>query len=695
MHVLHVSSCWLQASSKLRTPSFNLLPNLQASSLRSMSACVTEEVMRLLPRFCTRRSLWQQRSFRVTASIKDTSVPGPHLTQTGTTKLNQTYFSRSLVGAVRFYSQDKIFSNPGSKLPAEIHHEDSPRQRHRGSNFNDMLERCGSPSDVLDLTCRYAPTARQTSNCLTHMWATVKKLSEEQKRYELRLMFEHPGYDKLMQTAMGSAGHMRGEDLVYSLISMVNLGVPQHSRVVQTFLRTCQENLNDFDEKVLSILASCLGLMKESRNVTALKEAMRLVVLARLPSIKNIVTLQTMMRLLGEDVPLNLKRKLEAKALSMADEFSLINSVYMISTLATMGFYSKQLLHICSKKIKEDLHLIPFSRLMSVLQAFKQLQYKDLDLLNSISDHIASSVDIWTHKQLVLFMSVFESLAVCPTAFMATFAEKVIANPDALTRRDLLCVLKVYSSFNYDLQDQRQQFLDCLCQVLETYLPQMSGFELLKSVYCLCLLGHVPSAPLEQLLQSSTLERFKTTEPKFLTYQERMFRTVDLCLRLDRPPLLQPLTVPESFHGDPVHGSPSVHPWLSQSLRSVLEDPDTKLQEMVVVEKFYVIDAVITKPLSTHGSGGAGVPSSPAESSQRIALVCTPHSGFCFGTSNPRGPLAVKIRHLKILGYEPVLVVQKELESMSEEKRTEFLRGLIFPEQHLLDTQPETEQLGS
>lgn len=651
--------------------------------------------MRLLPRLCSRGSLWQRRGFRVTASMKDTSVPGPHLTQIGTAKLNQTCFSRSLVGTVRFYSQDKIFSNLGSKLPAEIPHEDSPRQRPRGHIFNDILEQCGSPSDVLDLTCRYAPTGRQLSNCLTHMWATVKRMPEEQRRYELQLMFEHPAYGRLMQTAMNSVGHMRGEDLVYSLISMVNLGVPEHSRVVQTFLRTCQENLNDFDERDLSILASCLGLMKESRNVAALKEGMRLVVFARLPTIKNIVTLQTMMRLLGEDVPLNHKRKLEAKALSMADEFSLINSVYMISTMATMGFYSKQLLQVCSKKIKEDLHLIPFGRLMSVLQAFKQLQYKDLDLLNHISDHIASSIDIWTHKQLVLLLSVYESLAVCPTAFMATFAEKVIANPDALTRRDLLCVLKVYSSFNYDLQDQRQQFLDCLCQVLETYLPQLSGFELLKSVYCLCLLGHFPSAPLEQLLHSSSLERFKTTEPKFVPNQKRMFQTVDLCLRLDRPPHLQPLTVPESFQGDPVHGSPSVHPWLSRCLQSVLEDPDTMLQEMVVVEKFYVIDAVITKPVSTHGSGGAGERSSPAESSQRIALVCTPHSGFCSGTSNPRGPLAVKIRHLKILGYEPVLVMQKELESKSEERRTEFLRGLIFPEHYLLDTQPKTEQLGS
>lgn len=55
------------------------------------------------------------------------------------------------------------------------------------------------------------------------------------------------------------------------------------------------------------------------------------------------------------------------------------------------------------------------------------------------------------------------------------------------------------------------RFLDGLSQALDSYLPKMSGFELLKTVYHLCQLGHFPSAPLQQLLQSGTLEQFKTT----------------------------------------------------------------------------------------------------------------------------------------------------------------------------------------
>ncbi|TKS66337.1 FAST kinase domain-containing protein 2, mitochondrial [Collichthys lucidus] len=681
---------------------------------------MTEEVMRLALRICSRRFPWQP----LTTSIKDLPFrihPLAHIED------SRPSLART---SVRFYSQDGVHSE--ERLTPVINSDGATSNKPRFP-FNDHLQQCGSPSDVLDLTWRYAPTVRQISNCLTHMWSATKKMTDEQRRCELELMFEHPALDRLLQNAMKSAGHMRNEDLAYSLISMVKLGVPQRSRVVQTFLRACQvrqraniasywwcfccvvvvvvmhfivhrqEKLNDFDEKCLSIMASCLRDMKEDTpNVFALKEGMRLLVEARLPKIKNVMSLQTMMYLLGENAPLDLKRKLEEKALSLTDQFSLPNAQHMISTMATMGFYSKPLLDVCSRKIKDDLYGIPFNRLFTVLLSCKELRYRDMDLLTSISDYIASTLDLWTTKQLVLFLSVLESLAFYPAALMEAFAEKVIANPDALTLQDLLCVLKAYSSLNYDVQHRRQQFLDSLSHVLDAYLPKMSGFELLKTVYYLCQLGHFPSAQLEQLLQGSTLEQFKMTAPKFVQNQERMFQTVNLCLRLDRPPLPTPLTVPSSILGEPTLSGPSANLWFSQSMRSVLGDQvDTVLQERVVVEDFYFIEfssALITEPplSSRHVCTQIQILTfvqqrNPHPISSRFAVICAQHTAFCFGTSKPRGTLAVMARHLRILGFEPVLVMQQELQSMSEEQRTEFFRERIFPEHHRSDTQPKTE----
>ncbi|XP_068446418.1 FAST kinase domain-containing protein 2, mitochondrial isoform X2 [Clinocottus analis] len=650
-----------------------------------MSFRVSEEVVR-----------WGMRFFLSAKAIKAPSFPSQRLAHIwGPGRSHTCLQDRSPVGSVRFYSQNGVYSQDveeekclsspvgDSSLPAETQSDETQWR----SSFLDGLKHCGSPSDVLDFTSQYSLSERQVSNCLSHMWSTTKKMSNEQRRSELQLMFEHPAFDKLLQTAMMRVGHMRNDKLAYSLLAIVKLGVPQGSRVVQTFLRTCQENLNDFDEKGLSILAASLENMEGSTNVGALKAGMRLVVEARLPGIKNVIALQTLMRLLGKDAPLALKRKLEGKALSMTDQFSCPNTHYMITTMATMDFYSKPLLDVCSKMIIENIHGIPFNRLYSVLRSCRELHYRNIDLLTSISEYVASMIEIWTKNQVILFLSMFENFTFCPVALMEAFTKKVIANPDTVTLKDLLCVLKVYSSLNYDLQQQRQQFLEGLTQVLDSYLPKMSGFELLKAVYYLCLLGHFPSAPLEHLLESRTLEKFTMTAPKYLPNQERMFQTVNLCLGLERPLLPRLVAVPPSVLGNPVPSSPPVNPWLSQGLHSVLADQtDTTLQEMVVVENFYLIDAVITKPLPdqtsvNEASRRAGEEHPPAESSQRIAVICTPHSGFCFGTLNPRGHLAVKIRHLKILGYDPVLVIEQKLRS--QEKRVDYLRGRIFPE-HLI-----------
>lgn len=81
-----------------------------------------------------------------------------------------------------------------------------------------------------------------------------------------------------------------------------------------------------------------------------------------------------------------------------------------------------------------------------------------------------------------------------------------------------------------------------------------------------------------------------STVPSYVSNHERMFRTVDACLRLDRPQLPQHLTVPPFVLGDLTTSIPSDKPWLSQSLRSLVGDQaDTVLQEMVVLENSYVI----------------------------------------------------------------------------------------------------------
>ncbi|XP_061841089.1 FAST kinase domain-containing protein 2, mitochondrial isoform X2 [Nerophis lumbriciformis] len=627
--------------------------------------------------FCI--SKWQQYTL-VSASAKTSSLRSQQLHVHGTAGHIQTRMVASLKSAERFHSQGSSLGlerkeHLSDPLVRASELQSPSSQTMKISLFFEELKQCGSPSDVLDLAGHNTPG--RISNSLMSMWNSVKKLSKEQQRCELQLMFEHPGFETLLQNAMTNVGSEPSENLAYSLLALVKLGVPQHSRVVQMYLRTCQEKLNDFDEKSFSVLAAVLERMESRPNVDALKYGMRLAIEARLPRISTVLALHTLMRLLGKDISLDLKRKLEKKALSMTDQFSLASTHHMIYTMAQIGFFSKPLLQICCKTITEHLNGMPFNRLLKLLQSFQQLLYRDLTLLTGISDYVTSTGDIWSQTEVIVILSKFEKLAFCPTTLMAAFAEKVITNPDALKLIDLVCVLKVYSFLNYDLQQNRELFLQSISQALESYLPKMSAFELLKTCYYFCILGHFPPALLEKLLQDSTLEGLRSQGYQ-QRIQENMFQVVHLCLHLDQPVLPQPLSVPPSMLGDVTLSDPPPNQQLLQLLQQVLCDQaDVAVQEKVVVENLYFIDAVISKPVANQSE-------ETCSQTERIAVLCPGSSAFCFNSSTPRGLLALKLRHLKVLGYIPIMITEQELRS--EEKAGELLRERMFPEMPALSS---------
>lgn len=48
----------------------------------------------------------------------------------------------------------------------------------------------------------------------------------------------------------------------------------------------------------------------------------------------------------------------------------------------------------------EHLHGVPFNRLLTVMKAFRTLLYRDVELFTDISEYLASTVDVWSTKQV-------------------------------------------------------------------------------------------------------------------------------------------------------------------------------------------------------------------------------------------------------------------------------------------------------
>ncbi|KAG9349021.1 hypothetical protein JZ751_029339 [Albula glossodonta] len=552
---------------------------------------------------------------------------------------------RSLVGycgtTARFYCQDGTRRQglrpddpegtvelPSSFEGGAVAVPSAEREKH--ALFGAQLQACNSPTDVLDLISQEPITVKRVSHSLTRIWKTTKYMSEEQRRYERQLMFEHPTFNQLCQQAMLSAPRMNKADIAFSLLAMVKLGVPQHSRVIQTLLRAVQENLNDFDEKALSVLANCLEDMESSKNVDALRQGLRLLVEDRVPGIQSVTVLQRLIRCVGKDAPLSLKRKLQ----------------YMVTTLAAADLSFKPLLDICSRMIAEDVHNIPYYRLVNVLKACKELNYRDLHLLSALTEYLTSTFDMWSNKKLVLFLLLFKELGYRPGALLDKFLERLIQDPNSLTLKDVLSVLKICSQLNHVPQQHKQEFLESMTQVFESYLLKMSATDLLRGVHSLCILGHFPVASLERLLQRETLDELLAQDSRMLRANQRKLHYVDLCLRLDRPSLPEHLTVPP--------------------VTTDLSFPDC------------VATLPQKRPDLHSPSDGEGLSPEPC---RRLAVVRAPSSSFCFGTSHPRGWVVLMMRHLRALGYSPVLVPAHQFDSLSEEDSVEALRNLVFAEE--------------
>ncbi|XP_055082768.1 FAST kinase domain-containing protein 2, mitochondrial [Periophthalmus magnuspinnatus] len=628
----------------------------------------TADIMRRALQFCSQRLLQKHASVPAVAFSALSYVKCQHVI-TSKTKLYLNYRCFSDVGT---YSKEVE-----SVKPAVITNVPKPN-----SPFMEELASCTSPSDVLDLTCRIPPTFLQLSHCLSQIWSSTKKMSEEQRRMELRLMWEHAEWDRLLQRAVGGVSYLPNTHLVFALLALVNLGVGPKTRVVQTYLRAAQERINEFDDKNLSILSACLENLEEGTNVKALKQGIRILVEERLPRINNVVHLQTLMRLVGKDAPLKLKQKLESKALSLSDQFTLPNAQHMVSTMATLGFTSKPLLSICSHKISEHLSGVPFNRLLTVLVSCRELRYRDLQLLEAVSEYSATTIQVWNNKQLLLLLSSLEALSFHPSALLDSFSDRVQSDPGALTLRDLLCLLRVSSALNY----QNHRLFLCLSSALELYLQKMSPVQLLRAQHSLSLMGHFPQTLLYSLLHESTMTQLRAQESRSVRGQ---LSVVELCLRLDRPQLPENFSIPTSVLSSSsapssssvsspssVHSpssSPSSPPLcpkskLSSALRTLIEHRSGwSVKEGEFLEDHHFIDAVLTKSESI------------SEKRQRMAVLCVTPSAFCFGTSHPRGPLALKLRHLRIMGYLPLVVPEQEFASLSEERRVQFLRELIFP----------------
>ncbi|CAH2306395.1 FAST kinase domain-containing 2, mitochondrial isoform X1 [Pelobates cultripes] len=591
----------------------------------------------------------------------------------------------SLVDGTPNLFEEKLDSNYLNPLEDVITEEQwTPAKTRKTNNFAmaEEFQKCNSPSDVLDLCSSSSLSLKHISNSFTTMWITVKKIKQKQgqRQYEKQIMFEHQNFENLCRQAMLAAHRMGPGDLVYTLHAVVKLQVPQTTRLVQTLLRVCQERLNELEEREISIVASALDGMERCGNVDSLRAGLRVLVELRLPEIKRIMPLQTMMNCIGKDAPLSLKKKLENKALEMRGQFTLPNAQHMFASLAAINLTSLPLLNFCKRNIIDNIDVIPFWKMVKILNACIQLSYRDEELLTAIGDYILDTIYLWETKQVSIFLMQMAKLGFRHVSLLDSFAEKVIENPESLTLKDLVCIAKVYSLLNHLPEGQSQPLLAALNTSLHLYLPRISSPELLKVLFSLCNLGFFPSVPLEKLMREDVLNELLDLANPHIEDNTRMLHSIKMCLQLDEnspemPGLLDLMTVPVD------NSRPQID--VETTLEAIVDDPADLQKGIQLFSNYYIGFIVVynNRPVLVVPKKIDFLLAQVVKSmlvSYCVAVLCLQRSHFAVGTLHPLGMLAMKIRHLKALGYHVVLVPIHKFKTLEMAERILFLRTQVF-----------------
>ncbi|TRY82461.1 hypothetical protein DNTS_032807 [Danionella cerebrum] len=384
------------------------------------------------------------------------------------------------------------------------------------------LAQCKSPMEVLDELNRYPISVNEIAKIFYKMWQFTKEMPFEQRQREFKLINEHPEFSALCERLTIEAGALENKFLVRTLRVTVNLAVSHDSRVVQTLLRIAQEHLNQFDLDSLCILSRTLHEMKSS-NAQPLREAIRLLLLDHIPETSNVKTLTILMKAVGKDSPLELKKQLASKVFSLSSEFTSADHFYVFSGLANIDLNHTPLLDTCSKKLAENLHDYSFTQLLTVLRCCHEGKYRNHTLFSSISKHMADTIDTWRDQQVLKILQPFEKLNFRPVELLDVLAERIIQDPENLPINDLLIALRLFSMANHDLKDIKTECTVNLAvshdsRVVQTLLrvaqEHLNQFDLKSLRILYGTLHEMKSSnaqPLREAIRLLLLDRFPET----------------------------------------------------------------------------------------------------------------------------------------------------------------------------------------
>ncbi|XP_068101078.1 FAST kinase domain-containing protein 2, mitochondrial isoform X1 [Hyperolius riggenbachi] len=538
------------------------------------------------------------------------------------------------------------------------------------------LSKCTTPREVLDIFPTPSYRKDELFQGVMKLWHTFLALDKKQKLIERMFVIHHPHFHNLSHGIMKTAAVMTPAVLVRILHVFIHLNINQQSLLIQNLLCVCQERLTMFNEEELAILANSLERLQRDSNVDLLKYGLRLLMDIKIEEVNDVTPFLIIMKALGRTAPLNLKLKLEKKALQMIDKFTVAHSQKMFCILVDINFYSESLLNACSCKITDNIDELPFIKIIRLLSCCYEMLYYNERLMTTVGDHILKTMCIWKPWQVAVIVQYLAHLRFRHVPLLDRYADILMQNLESLRIWDLSLAVQSFAMLNHLPEGKGHQFLAALNTVLQKHIDDIPLKDLLNMVHDFCMLGKCPRYAVNKLLHYQSFSGFKAKG------QSKILSSITMCLMVE-----EPISNSHSLWSLKKAPSPT-----SEGLQTFhtffqhfIKDPRLYLHSLQIAGTYY-IDFIVS--LDTQENNLVPVGDMWTEKPQtadnptivRIAVICCTRNAFALGSFHPLGKLAVKIQHLKSLAFSVVVVPVNWFIKMNEEQKAEFLRTKIFRE---------------
>ncbi|KAK2495416.1 hypothetical protein MC885_010539 [Smutsia gigantea] len=413
-----------------------------------------------------------------------------------------------------------------------------------------------------------------------------------------------------------------------------------------TIAKRMSEDQKRFEKQLMfshpSFSQLCEQTMREAKVMHFNQLLFSLHAVVKLGIPQNTLLVQTLLRVVQERI-----NECDEKCLSVlsavleamepcknVDALRIGLSQHMFEVLAAMNHRSILLLNECSKMVIDNIHGCPLKVLINILQSCRELRYYNLYLFKGIADYVATTFDIWKLKHVIPLLILFANLGFRHTEVMAS--------------------------------------------AVTGYLHHISSENLLNAVCSFCLMNHFPLVLINQLLQKDIINELLLSAD--MKRNVGKLHILAACLKLDDNPFQNAidLALPQ-LPSMPLYPNAKVAEVLSSLLG------EEYFSENVHLPHKYHIDFEIrmdTKRNQVLPFSAVDL-STPATNIQRVAVLCVPRSNYCLDSAHPRGFLAMKMRHLKVMGFHVILVNNWEMEKLEMKDAVKFLKTQIYSSEAL------------